>query len=87
MPSAHPHYDRLLDAVRQYPPLRVAEEFAQFFPNARYSIASSDTLHGPAETQAAIRAMAKREMADSTPVSGGELKVRIDVSATYEVAR
>ncbi len=41
---------------------RVAEEFAQFFPNARYSIASSDTLHGPAETQAAIRAMAKREI-------------------------
>jgi primosomal protein N' (replication factor Y) len=41
---------------------RVAEEFARFFPNARYSIASSDTLHGPAETQAAIRAMAKREI-------------------------
>ena len=41
---------------------RVAEEFAQFFPNARYAIASSDTLHGPAETQAAIRAMAKREI-------------------------
>jgi len=41
---------------------RVAEEFAQFFPNARFSIASSDTMHGPAETQAAIRAMAKREI-------------------------
>ncbi len=41
---------------------RVAEEFAAFFPNARYSIASSDTLHGPAETQAAIRAFAKREI-------------------------
>jgi len=41
---------------------RVAEEFAAFFPNARYAIASSDTLHGPAETQAAIRAMAKREI-------------------------
>jgi primosomal protein N' (replication factor Y) len=41
---------------------RVAEEFAQFFPNARYAIASSDTLHGPAETQAAIRAMMKREI-------------------------
>src|SRR6478736_5571846 len=41
---------------------RVAEEFAQFFPNARYSIASSDILHGPAETQAAIRAFAKREI-------------------------
>ena len=41
---------------------RVAEEFAQFFPGARYAIASSDTLHGPAETQGAIRAMAKREI-------------------------
>ncbi len=41
---------------------RVAEEFSQFFPKARFSIASSDTLHGPAETQAAIRAFAKREI-------------------------
>ncbi len=41
---------------------RVAEEFAQFFPDARYAIASSDTLHGPAETQGAIRAMARREV-------------------------
>jgi primosomal protein N' (replication factor Y) (superfamily II helicase) len=41
---------------------RVAEEFAHFFPTARYAIASSDTLHGPAETQAAIRAFAKREI-------------------------
>jgi primosomal protein N' (replication factor Y) len=41
---------------------RVAEEFAAFFPNARYAIASSDILHGPAETQAAIRAMARREI-------------------------
>jgi primosomal protein N' (replication factor Y) len=41
---------------------RVAEEFAAFFPGARYAIASSDTLHGPAETQAAIRAMMKREV-------------------------
>ena len=41
---------------------RVAEEFAHFFPDARYAIASSDTLHGPAETQAAIRAFAKREI-------------------------
>ncbi|MCP5411797.1 MAG: primosomal protein N' [Alphaproteobacteria bacterium] len=41
---------------------RVAEEFAQFFPNARYAIASSDTLHGPAETQAAIRAMMRGEI-------------------------
>jgi primosomal protein N' (replication factor Y) len=41
---------------------RVAEEFAHFFPNTRYAIASSDTLHGPAETQSAIRAMLKREI-------------------------
>jgi primosomal protein N' (replication factor Y) len=41
---------------------RVAEEFAHFFPKARYAIASSDTMHGPAETQSAIRAMAKREI-------------------------
>ncbi|HTP77483.1 MAG TPA: primosomal protein N' [Rhizomicrobium sp.] len=41
---------------------RVAEEFAALFPNARMAIASSDTLHGPQETQAAIRAMAKREI-------------------------
>jgi len=40
---------------------RVAEEFAAAFPNARMAIASSDTLHGPLETQGAIRAMAKRE--------------------------
>ena len=32
-------------------------------------------------------AMAKREMAYSSPVSAGELKVRIDVSATYELAK
>ncbi|MDE2074995.1 MAG: primosomal protein N', partial [Alphaproteobacteria bacterium] len=41
---------------------RVAEEFASVFPNARMAIASSDTLHGPQETQAAIRAMMKREI-------------------------
>jgi primosomal protein N' (replication factor Y) len=41
---------------------RVAEEFASVFPQARMAIASSDTWHGPAETQAAIRAMAKREI-------------------------
>ena len=32
------------------------------FPDARMAIASSDTMHGPPETQAAIRAMAKREI-------------------------
>jgi len=41
---------------------RVAEEFASVFPQARMAIASSDTMHGPNETQAAIRAMAKREI-------------------------
>ena len=41
---------------------RVAEEFAALFPQARVAIASSDTMHGPRETQAAIRAMAKREI-------------------------
>ncbi|MBL6940423.1 MAG: primosomal protein N' [Alphaproteobacteria bacterium] len=41
---------------------RVAEEFAAVFPDARVAIASSDTMHGPQETQAAIRAMAKHEI-------------------------
>jgi primosomal protein N' (replication factor Y) len=41
---------------------RVAEEFMQVFPEARMAIASSDTLQGPMQTQAAIRAMAKREI-------------------------
>jgi primosomal protein N' (replication factor Y) len=41
---------------------RVAEEFVSVFPGARMAIASSDTLHGPQETQAAIRAMAKHEI-------------------------
>lgn len=41
---------------------RVAEEFKLAFPDARVAIASSDTMHGPAETQAAIRAMGKREI-------------------------
>ena len=36
---------------------RVAEEFAAAFPQARAAIASSDTMHGPLETQAAIRAI------------------------------
>jgi primosomal protein N' (replication factor Y) (superfamily II helicase) len=41
---------------------RVAEEFARLYPEVRMAIASSDTFHGPQETQAAIRAMAKREI-------------------------
>src|SRR5471030_329477 len=40
---------------------RVAEEVTILFPEARLAIASSDTMHGPQETQAAIRAMVKRE--------------------------
>jgi primosomal protein N' (replication factor Y) len=43
---------------------RVAEEFAEFFPNARYAIASSDTLPhtGPNEMQGALRLFAKGEI-------------------------
>jgi primosomal protein N' (replication factor Y) (superfamily II helicase) len=41
---------------------RVAEEVAATLPHARTVIASSDTLHGPTETQAAIRAMGKHEV-------------------------
>lgn len=41
---------------------RVAEEFKLTFPDARVAIASSDTMGGPAEMQAAIRAMMKREI-------------------------
>jgi len=46
---------------------RVAEEFAHFFPAARYAIASSDTVQGslhsgPAQMQGPIRAMAKGEI-------------------------
>jgi primosomal protein N' (replication factor Y) len=46
---------------------RVAEEFAHFFPQARYAIASSDTIQmpphtGPLETQGPLRAMAKGDI-------------------------
>jgi primosomal protein N' (replication factor Y) len=41
---------------------RVAEEFAQAFPDARYAIASSDTLAGPLATGQAIRAMENHEI-------------------------
>ena len=41
---------------------RVEEEFRAAFPEARVAIASSDTMHGPAETQAAIRAFAAGEI-------------------------
>jgi primosomal protein N' (replication factor Y) len=43
---------------------RVAEEFAAFFPAARYAIASSDTLPhtGPSEMQSALRLFARGEV-------------------------
>jgi primosomal protein N' (replication factor Y) len=41
---------------------RVEEEFRAAFPEARVAIASSDTLLGPAQTQATIRAFAKGEI-------------------------
>jgi primosomal protein N' (replication factor Y) len=43
---------------------RVAEEFAAFFPGARYAIASSDTLMhtGPGEMQGPLRLFAKGEI-------------------------
>jgi primosomal protein N' (replication factor Y) (superfamily II helicase) len=41
---------------------RVEEEFRAVFPDARVAVASSDTLAGPAETQAAIRAMSAGEI-------------------------
>ncbi len=41
---------------------RLAEEFVQHFPAARMAIASSDTMHGPAEMQAAISAMSRGEI-------------------------
>jgi len=41
---------------------RVWEEFTGLFPNARAAIASSDTLHGPSQTQAAIHAFAEGEI-------------------------
>ena len=41
----------------------------------------------PPVPQMPMFAMAKREMADSTSISAGELKVRVDVSAVYEAAK
>jgi primosomal protein N' (replication factor Y) len=41
---------------------RVAEEFAAFFPQARYAIASSDTMATRGEIQGPLRAFAKREI-------------------------
>ncbi|MDR7230068.1 uncharacterized protein YggE [Caulobacter sp. BE264] len=41
----------------------------------------------PAPQPMPVFAMAKREMADATSISAGELKVRVDVSAVYEVSK
>jgi primosomal protein N' (replication factor Y) len=41
---------------------RVEEEFRASFPQARVAIASSDTFHGPAETQAVIRAFSAGDL-------------------------
>ena len=41
---------------------RVEEEFRAAFPDARVAVASSDTLFGPAQTQATIRAFAAGEI-------------------------
>ena len=41
----------------------------------------------PAPPPMPVYAMAKREMADSTSIAAGELKVRIDVSAVYEASK
>jgi primosomal protein N' (replication factor Y) len=41
---------------------RVEEEFRAAFPEARVAVASSDTLAGPQQTQATIRAFAEREI-------------------------
>jgi len=43
--------------------------------------------YSPVPPPMPMYAMAKREMADSSPVSAGELKVRIDVSAVYELTK
>jgi primosomal protein N' (replication factor Y) len=41
---------------------RVAEEFASFFPDARYAIASSDTMQTRGEIQGPLRAFARQEI-------------------------
>ena len=41
---------------------RVAEEFAAFFPDTRYAIASSDTMQTRGEIQGPLRAFARREI-------------------------
>ena len=63
MPSSCPQCNETGTLIACGPGVeRVAEEFALFFPKARFAIASSDILQGPAETQGAIRAMARREI-------------------------
>jgi uncharacterized protein YggE len=41
----------------------------------------------PAPPPMPVFAMAKREMADATSIAAGELRVRVDVSAIYEVSK
>ena len=63
MPSSCPQCNETGTLIACGPGVeRVAEEFALFFPDAHFAIASSDILQGPAETQGAIRAMARREI-------------------------
>lgn len=43
--------------------------------------------YAPVPPPMPVFAMAKREMGDATSIAAGELKVRIDVSAVYEVSK
>jgi uncharacterized protein YggE len=43
--------------------------------------------YAPAPQPYPVMAMMKREAADSTPVAGGELRVKIDLSGTFELTR
>jgi primosomal protein N' (replication factor Y) len=63
IPAACPHCGEAHSFTACGPGVeRVAEEFRSLFPQARMAIASSDTLHGPLETQAAIRAFGRHEI-------------------------
>ena len=65
MPSACPQCNEPGTLIACGPGVeRVAEEFAAFFPGARYAIASSDTLMhgGPGEMQGPLRLFARGEI-------------------------
>lgn len=63
MPSACPHCGAAESLIACGPGVeRLAEEFVQHFPDAHMAIASSDTMHGPAELQSAISAMSRGEI-------------------------